>query len=167
MISKLYNDTKRIGVLNNKYFILNDYFTYYTGGVQSIINDNLDAFAFTKRLDNERPEQIAHDLYTNKNLSDMIIALNNQNYLFGAPMDGDTYLTAIDFRYAYVEKLMNDRLNSKYDNNQESIDIIKERVEESIDKINENSKRIIIPTTSAYQAVLKNIDKYFKSRKVT
>lgn len=174
MRSITYSFDQKEGLLNNKIFLVRDYFQYYTTGVEQIIPDNTDAFAFVTRENAERPEQIMYDMFRDANLGDMFCAINNQNYLWATPFGLDAFQDAIEFRFNYVELLMRDRIEKTevkddlgtvietYYN--DVGDLCRERVEEDIHYADDVARLIIIPDLNSHQFVNRKIEEYFNSR---
>ncbi len=159
MDSTVYKFNLKVGLLDEKIFVVRDYFEFYTTGVENLIRENPDMFRFTERRQTERPEVLANDLYKDPNEADVIVAVNNQNYLNIMPFDYDTYFKAKDFRIKYMKYLMKKRY-------EDISEIIDERVEEDIDHMNELSKLVIVPTPRDLSIIKRKIQDYFQSRKV-
>ncbi len=176
MKSSVYSFEPKIGLLDNKIFLHRDYFEFYTTGVESIIKDTPTAFRFTTRQNTERPEQIMYDIYSDADLSDVFVAINNQNYLWSTPFGLDAFQDAVAFRMNYVELLMRDRITKEdiTDNLGNVIettynevgDICYDKVREDIHNEDDSARTIIVPDTNSTQLVNRKIREYFTSRKV-
>lgn len=176
MKSTVYSFEPKIGLLDNKIFLHRDYFQYYTTGVETIVRDNQDAFRFTTRSDAERPEQIMYDIYSEADLGDIFVAVNNQNYMWATPFGLDAFHDAITFRMNYVELLMRDRIEkteikddfghiieTQYN---EVGQLCYEKVSEDVHTEDDLARIIIVPDVNSTQLVSRKIKEYFESRKV-
>ncbi len=159
MNSTIYKSDLKVGLLNEQVFVVRDYFKYYTTGVESLIREYPDYFNFTIKRRNERPELIAQDLYKNADESDVIVAINNMNYLDPYPLNYDMEHKVKEFRINYLQYLMKKR----YEN---IADIMDGRVQEDIYTMNNISKTIIVPSVKDIALVKRKIEDYFISRTV-
>lgn len=174
MRSTIYNFEQKEGLLDNKVYYVKDYFQYYTTGVEDMIRQYPEEFAFIRRDNAERPEQIMYEMFRDANLSDVFVSMNNQNYLWATPFGLDAFQDAIDFRMNYLELLMRDRIEKtevkdEYGNIIEVYyndvgEVCRERVEEDIHKADDKARLVIIPGLNSHQFVIRKIKDYFKSR---
>jgi hypothetical protein len=161
MKSTIYKFDKKAGLLDSKIFGVTDYFQYYTTGVEQIIREAPDNFLYTDRLNGERPEQIMYGIFKDENLSDMFVAINNQNYIWAVPFDLDSFEEAVEFKMNYVKFLMKDRLDDPIQEN-----IMFDRVSEDVHVEDDVSRTVIIPAGDAVPGVNRQIREYFKGREV-
>ncbi len=160
MKSITYKFDQKTGLLDNKIFLIRDYFQYYTTGVESIVRKTPEIFAITQRNNNERPEQIMYDMFKDENQADSFLAINNENYLWSTPFDLDAFQDAVDLRMKYVESMMKDRVM----NDENQWKIMDNRVREDVQAEDDSARRIIIPAKGQMQLVNKKIERYFKQR---
>ena len=135
-----------------------DYFQWYMTGVESIIN-NTD-FVMTDRYDNERTENISYNFYENENVSDVLVLLNNDNYLFDAPADWDLLQDITDNKLNYYKK------QNKVQLTPEEEKYWRNKLEEQSINAHEAQKSIIIPLKSELQKTIRHINEYFEQREV-
>lgn len=183
MKSKIYKFDEKTGLLDGKYFIVRDYFQYYTTGIESLIDQYPDNLALTSRENAERPEQIMYDIFGDADLADVFVALNNQNYLWSTPFELDAFHDAIEFRMNYVELLMRDRIQRIDvigDTGEKILDEYGEpiweyndvgqacydKVSEDIHAEDDKARQVVIPDKDSYQFIIRKINEYFKSREV-
>jgi len=141
-------------------FKVRDYFQWYHTGIENVINENKGYYFVTNRYENERSEVITYNLFEDENLSDVLLALNNDVYLWDAPYDNDTRDIIADNKFKYIEKL----------NKQPFIDYTKEKYYERIyaqlDAFNDRQKLIVLPKFKDLNRVLRSIKEYLNNRKV-
>ena len=173
MDSKIYKFDYKNGLLDKKLFIVRDYFQYYTTGLEQIVRDNPSAFVYTNRNDSERPDQIMYSAFGDENLSDMFVAVNNQNYLWAVPFSLDAFQDAVELRMSYLRYLMRDRMNAPAEitETHDDVDYIPTvedvmyiRAEEDIHAQDEMARNIFIPEKDSINFVKRRIDDYFDSR---
>ncbi|MCD6435187.1 MAG: hypothetical protein J7L15_02180 [Clostridiales bacterium] len=162
MKSTIYKFDYKTGLLDNKLFLVRDYFQYYTTGVEQIIRQSPSAFGITQRNNNERPEQIMYDMFKDENQSDTFVAINNQNYLWATPFDLDAFQDAVDIKMHYVEFLMKDRVID----DPHQWDIMDDRVRADLQSEDDVARQIVIPAHGKMQLVNRKIRKYFEQRVV-
>ena len=147
-----------------------DYFdVYHTGVGEYVINKSPSSFVITKNEENERPEVLTNLLYSDENLSDMVLAINNRTYLWNTPIDYDTFYDIRNSYIKYIEKIMDIDMTDEI-TKENYVNNIKPHLEKIItDKLEyyqDNLRKVILPRTSDLEKVIKNIKDYFKSRKV-
>ena len=147
---------ERIGEL----LTISDYFQWYLSGIEDIINDNPNSFVMTDRYDNERTENISYNFYENENVSDVLVLLNNDNYLFDAPADWDLLQDITDNKLNYYKK------QNKVHLTPEEEKYWRNKLEEQSVNAHEAQKRLIIPIRSELQRTIRLMNEYIESREV-
>ena len=176
MESKIYKQDFRAGVLNNKVFFTRDHFQKYTTGIDALVLAFPNHFELTQRRDAERPENIMFDLYSDENLADLFVALNNQNYLWATPFDLDAFHDAVKFRMNYVELLMRDRIQKTENEDPETGEIetiyndvgeaCYQKVVKDIHDIDDISRKIVVPKKDSVSFINKKVKEYLDLRVV-
>jgi len=173
MDSKTYKFDYKTGLLDGKIFGVRDYFQYYTTGVENLVPEFNEAFRYTNRNANERPEQIMYSMFKDEDLSDLFLAVNNQNYLWAVPFDLDGFQDAVELRMSYLRFLMKDRMNEPAEQKETHDDttyirtvedVMYIRAEEDIQEHDDLSKEVIVPDKDSIVFVNRRIEDYFKSR---
>ncbi len=156
MIPKVYNFNKKIGQLGDIKFSIPDYFQWYTTGFESLISD--DMLLITERYNNERSEVLAYKLLDNEHLSDTLIALNNDNYMWDSPYDSDMFEVSVDMVFKYIEKInktkMNRHQNDKF-----------QEISRDIVTLDDEELRYIIIPRKEYIQKISRIFKNYKTKR--
>ncbi len=156
----IYKFNEKIGLLDNKLYTVKDYTEYYTTGIEDVIREYPQIFAYSIRDDLETPENIMYNMFNDENLADVIVACNNENFIWNVPMDFDLYNDAVDFRMLYLRFLMLDRMDDIQVDS-----IMKERMELQVDDIDRRMKKVFIPHPEKISFTMKRIKDYIRSRK--
>ena len=183
MKSTVYKFDEKWGILDNKFYVVRDYFQYYTTGIEHIANQYPESLMMTSRENAERPEQIMYGIFKNADLADLFVALNNQNYLWSTPFELDAFQDAIEFRMSYLESLMRDRIeyvevfdangNQVFDEHGKPIlelnevgKLCYERIEQDIHDADDQARTVIIPHIDRVSFIMRKVKDYFKARAV-
>ncbi len=149
MKQKVYNFKKKDGCLGDAKFEVSDYFQFYHTGLETLISD--DMLVITQRHNNERSEVIAYEFLETADLSDTILALNNDTYLWDSPYDNDMFEGMIDVMMDYIKKVHKTTLTSE----------VEERYSEAMREhvtIDDNMLRsIILPRREQIQKISRMI----------
>jgi len=139
-----------------------DYFQYYTTGIENIVVDPDNEFMFfkTKRYESERSDVLAYDFYDEENFADVLVAINNDNFLWDAPMNFDTELAVINAKVNYIKKINKAPLT--YDEEK----YWKRKITGKVDFTNNSQMIIVAPYLKDIRTVIRKIKKYFMDREV-
>lgn len=135
-----------------------DYFQYYTTGTNKVVNKYSDRLFSSTRYENERHEVLAYDLLGNENFADVLLALNQENFIFDGYYDYDTMEIIADKRMHYLSKLMRKEFTDEEYSN------YRKKIKEELDYHNENQKYFIAPIWGEHEFIMRKIKEYFKSR---
>jgi len=135
-----------------------DYWQWYITGIESLINEN--DFVLSDRYDNERSEVLTYNFYENENISDVLLLVNNDNYLWDAPVDGDLLDEVIDNKFNYFKKINKTPLSTDEEMYWEN------KIKEKSVLMNNVQREIVIPIRSELQKVIRNINKFIQEREV-
>lgn len=158
MKPKVYDFDKKIGKIGDIEFGVSDYFQWYTTGFEELIQDSM--LMITERYNNERSEVLAYKLLGTADLSDTLLALNNDNYLWDSPYDNDMFETAIDTTFNYIKKINKTTMN-RFQNDRFR-EISREIVTQDDDKLRD----VIIPRKEYIQKISRVLKNYKRSREV-
>ncbi len=156
----IYKFSEKVGLLDNKLYTVRDYTEYYTTGIESVVIQYPEVFAYAIRDDLERPENIMYNMFKDENLADVLVAANNENFMWDIPMDFDLYNDVVDFRMIYLDFLMLDRMDDDV-----VVAIMKDRMIEQVDEIDRRMKKVFLPNPEKISFTLKRIKDYVKNRK--
>jgi len=158
---KIFDFARKMSIVKNyrESEVINsvDYFEYYTTGIEDLVDDN---FFATDRYVNERSEVMGHNLLGNQDFADVIVAANNDNFLWDAPMDYDKTELVIDNRINTLEKYMQRSLSDT-----EKI-YHRKKFREDSEQINDDMTVIVLPRYNRMQEALRKIRRYLNNRKV-
>ena len=137
-----------------------DYWQYYTTGVESLVNNN--EFFKTDRLINERSEILTWKFYNNPDISDVVLATNNDVYLWDSP-----------FEYSYGEKIKDNKMNYFQKLYKKDLDITDDVYIyynniflEDVKTLNEQQSTVVLPKLNYIQQIIRKYQNYFNSREV-
>ena len=142
-----------------------DYFEFYTTGIETVPFKNENHYFETTRFEAERSEILSFQMLESEDLSDVILALNNDVYLWDSPMTYDLKMEVLAnkmeiIRYNFYKndpKQIEDPYVSKY---------WQETFMDQMDKHNEIQQKVIIPKFPKVQRVVRDIKRYLDKRRV-
>jgi hypothetical protein len=135
-----------------------DYFQYYTTGLEDVPFDE-DCFS-TDRYQNERTDVIAYNFFEDENLSDLILAMNNDTYMFDCPVDYDTQCDIVDARINMIEALNHQQLRPG------QVEFYRELFDKEMNEINEAQDVIVLPKFNKIAKIRRDMEKYLENREV-
>jgi len=158
MTLKLFDFDLRWGILNKQELYVKDYFQFYTIGAEEIIEKHPNKFIITERFENERAEILTNNLFDNANISDLILAINNDTYLWDTPVDGSLLLKILEGKMKYIRSI------SKVPLTPNEVDRWTDIFTNEIISQDTERRSVIIPKTAEIQRITRYIKDYFKSR---
>ncbi len=159
MNQRVYSFDKKEAKIGDSEFTCTDYFQYYTTGLEDIIDHNM--LYVTERRNNERYEVLSHNLFNDADLSDMLLGLNNDVYLWDMPSGNDEFEHLVDVTYDYIQKVNKTKFPSE--DIEQWKEIARQRVQDDDDAV----RVVIIPKVSQVQKISRYFKDYFKTRLVT
>jgi hypothetical protein len=135
-----------------------DYWQYYTTGVERLVTEK--EFFLSKRELNERAEVMAWKYYDDPGFSDIILASNNDNYLFDSPFDNTMREHIVDSKMNYIKKLYKNALD------QDTELYFKDKIDYEVDKLNDIQSTVVVPKKSYSNTILRKMKTYFRMREV-
>jgi len=135
-----------------------DYWQYYTAGLFTVIND-MD-FILVQRYENQRAEVLAHNFYGDANVSDVLVSLNNDNYLFDGPVDWDTSQEIIENKMNYFKK------ENKVPMTEEEEEYWRFKMEEKVQATRDVQGTLAVPIRSELQKTIRRMNEYLEGREV-
>ena len=158
MKPKIYDFKKRIGKFKDTEFTVSDYFQYYTTGLEDVIDS--DMLMITERYNNERSEVLAYVFLGSEHLSDTLLALNNDVYLWDSPYDNNMMETVVDVTYDYIQKIYKTQFMP------EEVEKYKEFSRELAETDDNMLRNIIIPKKEYMQRISRYLRDHMRSREV-
>ena len=159
MKQKVYNFKKKEGHLGDIKFNVSDYFEYYHTGLETLIPD--DMLVITQRHNNERSEVLAYEFLESADLSDTLLALNNDAYLWDSPYDNDMFEGVIDVMMEYIKKVHKTPLTSQMETKYQ--EVIREHVTIDDDML----RSVILPKLDQIQRISRMIKDELKNKIVS
>jgi len=135
-----------------------DYWQWYTTGIEKIVNDQ--DFIITDRYNNERSDILAYNFYENESLADLLILINNDNFIWDTPGDYDLLWDITDNKMNYLRNL------NKVDFTQEEIIYWREKMEKKTEEVHQIQSNIVIPKRGSLQKIIRTINNYLENREV-
>jgi hypothetical protein len=137
-----------------------DYFEFYHTGIEDIQDDENQHFFVTDRYEGERSEILAWNFYQNENYSDVLLALNNEVYLWDNPFGGDIQEDVKDNQLLYVQRLYQRQLDD-YEK-----EIWSQKLSEHIKESNDTQRTIVAPHKRNINSTVRKMREYMEDRKV-
>jgi hypothetical protein len=144
--------------ISNEVFEVRDYFQYYTTGLEDVIQSSL--LTNTDRFDNERSEVLAYSFFKNEMISDVILALNNDTYLWDAPFDSDMEEVILENKMNIIKHLNKAPLDAA------NLEGYTEKISKDLIDLRDDMRIIVVPQFPELQLVIRNLKKYLESRVV-
>jgi hypothetical protein len=135
-----------------------DYWQYYTTGVENLVNNN--EYFRTDRLENERAEVVTWKFFDDPNLSDMVLALNNDVYLWDTPFDYRLVEQITDNKMNYIKKIYRAEMPEDVETYWRDL-MLKDTM-----KYHDTLRTVVLPRYSNIQSVVRKIKDYFTKREV-
>jgi len=154
IINQLENDRK------GEIFKVRDYFEFYHTGIEQLPFTNESLYFATTRFANERSEVITNAFFEDPDLSDLVLALNNDVYLWDAPFDNATQEMIAESQIANIEETQKQVLSP------EQKRYYLRKINKSLDEQNDKQSVIVLPKFKNLARVQRLIKKYLNSRRV-
>jgi len=138
-----------------------DYFEFYHTGIEQLPFLNEKMYFATNRLINERSEVITNAFFEDPDLSDVVLALNNDVYLWDAPFDTATQEMIAMNQIAAIEENRKQKLNEEQIN-----DYYLPKINARLDEQNTKQSIIVLPKFKNLARVIRLMEKYLEQRRV-
>jgi len=142
-------------------FRTKDYFSQYYGGIDELVKANFNFFEYVNIDNNNRLEIISYDRYGSENYADLIVMINQANFLWMIPYDSDIQISIGDAYSSYLTLELNSAKDADKD-----VFIQNYGVERSQNE-NSQKRKIIVPKTQNIQDVVGLIDNFRNTYKDT
>jgi len=152
MKNTVYNYNKR----KTLDFEVPDYTSLYFGELSSVLNLHPEYFSFVDVAVDEKIENVSYQLYDSENYSDVILACNSENFLWGIPYNPDVLYEQKERIFLMLSYQLN--VSGSNENFNELIDGINEKLED----INSKKKRWRVPKPEYLGDVIILINNYKK-----
>jgi hypothetical protein len=133
-----------------------DYTSYYFSNLKSYLGNYDNYFTIVSVPENEKIENIAYRLYGSENYADLILAINDENFLWSPPYDQDV----INHVSESVLFEFSNQLNLEDFNESLSYLEFKQTIEEYIDNNNSKKKYFKVPRKENLTDVITLINNY-------
>ena len=161
---KLYNFDKVIKTSENESkgftYKVTDYWQYYTTGVESLVNSK--EFFKTDRRENEKTEVLTWKFYNSPDTADIVLASNNDVFLWDTPFDFSYGEKIKDNKMNYFKKIYKKDLSDTDDVYLYYNNIFIKDVAD----MNEQQSTVVLPKMGYLQQVIRKFQDYFRQRTV-
>jgi len=140
-----------------------DYFQWYTTGIESVVFHTKNDYFLTSRYENERSEVIMYNFFDKEHISDVLLAVNNDVYLWDAPFNYDTQEIVIQNKINIIE---HNRKQSLTPGANGSRKYYHDKFTEELEAQNVVQRNIIVPRYNKLQKVIRNLKRFLDNRKV-
>jgi hypothetical protein len=141
--------------------IVRDYTGYYFNELENFLKAYDDYFEIIDVDENTKIEKLSYDLYGDENYADLILAVNNENFLWSSPYDQDVILNTSE---SILRKFANE-LNLETFDETESYRDFADKVKEEIENQNSHKKYFKVPKKDKLMDVLSLISTYKNNHK--
>jgi hypothetical protein len=133
-----------------------DYTSVYFGDLPQTLDQYPQFFDFIDITTDEKIENVAYQLYGSENYADLILACNEENFLWSSPYNQDIIL---DQSQAYYESIRYE-LNLDENDTLPMLAELKAAFTEKLDNINSTKKRFRVPKPESLTEVITIINDY-------
>jgi hypothetical protein len=141
--------------------VVPDYTSILFTNLKTYLENYDNYFTIISVPENEKIENIAYRLFGSENYADLILAINNENFLWSSPYDQDVIEHITD---SVLHEFSN-QLNLDDFNENLSYLAFREKVEETIDNNNSKKKYFKVPKKENITDVISLINNYKKEYK--
>jgi hypothetical protein len=138
--------------------VVKDFTSVYFSNLFNILEQYDDYFMIIELGENDRLENVSYQLYGSENYADLILACNDENFIWSSPYDQDIILLLTENILDEFREEMN---IDNFDNNP-SYRAFKEQVHLILDDRNSKRKKFKVPKPENLGEVLNIIDNYIK-----
>jgi len=133
-----------------------DYTSYYYGGVIDLFKEYPSYFTLYSVDIDEKVENISYELYGSTDYADVILAANNDVFLWAAPYNSDIMY---DKTIALTGLIIKELDFAELQGNEDFKEILN-RIEEKVNLENTNRKTITVPTPKKINILLSIVKDY-------
>ena len=133
-----------------------DYTSFYFNEFENFLNAYNDYFEIVEVSENEKIEKLSYDLYGNENYADLILAINNENFLWSCPYDQDVIMNITD---SVLHEFASE-LNLESFNESDSYKDFENKIKDNIEELNSKKKYFKIPKKDKLTDVLSLVNQY-------
>lgn len=143
---------------------LRDYTSYYYGGLTQEFNRNPDWFFYLDVDDNLKIEQIAYKVYGSENYSDVILACNQEVFLWSMPYSTDI----LQEQKEALNKIFATELGIGVgDARFEDFQVFLDYIDEDVERRNSKKRKFRLPKKDNIDDIMNLISIYRKNNKIT
>jgi len=150
MINSVYTYDKMI----REGYEVNDYTSVYYGGLLEVFNQYPNYFTSYKINIDDKMESISYDLYGSENYADVILASNNDVFLWNMPYNTDIVLDQLE---SFTNIIKNELGEGNI--NQDILEVFSS-IEDENNFLNSKKRDITVPKSSKLNEVLALINNY-------
>ena len=145
-------------------FSVTDYTSYYYGGLTAVLNQYPDLFEYITINDDTKLEVISYKKYGSENYADVILACNEEVFLWSVPYSSDVLIEVQEARKRiFVSELGIKRDDARFEDFEFFIDTINDDVEQE----NTKKRSFRLPVKERLGDVINLISKYRRENAVT
>ena len=132
-----------------------DYTAVYYGGLSDIFDQYPDYFMYYDIIDDEKLENISYKLYGSEDYADIILAINNEVFLWGLPYGSDIIYDQQDTYVSLLEASLN-----VYSSGNSDFEAIAEEIGVTLDQENSSKRIYKVPKSKSINNVITLINNY-------
>jgi ribosome-interacting GTPase 1 len=136
--------------------IVPDYTSYWFTNLKDYLENYDNYFTIVSIPENEKIENLAYKLFGSENYADLILAINDENFLWSSPYNQDVLNKMSD---AVLLEFLNQLNLDSFNENLSYLDF-KQKIEESIDNTNSQKKYFKVPKPENLSDVISLINNY-------
>jgi len=139
-----------------KNMVVRDFSSVYFNNLQTELEKYSYYFTIINITEDERIENVAYQLYGDENLSDLLLAINDENFIWSSPLNQDILMDQTDMLLTEFGKNLNIDTWDGNVNYQE----FASKIEEFIDESNSKRKKFKVPKLEYLSDVLNIVNGY-------
>jgi hypothetical protein len=139
-----------------KNMVVRDFTSVYFNNLQTELEKYSYYFTIINITEDERIENVAYQLYGDENLSDLLLAINDENFIWSSPLSQDILMDQTDMLLTEFGKNLN---IDTWDGNVNYQDFAS-KIEEFIDESNSRRKKFKVPKLEYLSDVLNIVNGY-------
>lgn len=136
--------------------LVRDFSSIYFNNLQQLFEEHSEYFTTIDLSEDERLENVAYQLYGDENIADLLLAINDENFIWSSPLNQDILLE----QSKIVLKEYAENLNIHNFNENLSYLELQEKINQYIDDSNSKRKKFKVPKADYLGEVINLVNNY-------
>jgi hypothetical protein len=136
--------------------VIRDFTSIYFNDLDSLLSEYENYFYLIDITEDERMENVAYELYGDENLADLLLAINDENFIWSSPLNQDILLDQTDILLSEYANYMN---IDTWDGSVSYQDFA-DKIRKNVDDNNSRRKKIKVPRRDYLSDVIAIVNDY-------